>query len=46
MFRILGKYHGRTEEIDQFSNRIEAERMLVEYMMAFGSSWTLWIEEV
>jgi hypothetical protein len=44
MYRILGKYHGRTEEIDCFANRIEAERMLVEYTLALGSSWTLWIE--
>lgn len=44
MFVILGRYHGRTEEIDSFSSRKEAERMLVEYMMAFGPSWTLWIQ--
>lgn len=44
MFLIMGKYRGRVEEIDSFSSRKEAERMLREYILAFGPSWTLWIE--
>jgi len=43
MFRIFGRYAGQTEEIDSFDTQDEAERMLSEYRMAYGSGWSLWI---
>jgi len=43
MFKIFGRYNGQTEEIDSFFTLVEAERMLKEYKMAFGSQWYLWI---
>lgn len=44
MFIIMGKYRGRSEEVDSFDTREEADRMLAEYRMAFGAGWHLWIE--
>lgn len=46
MYKIMGRYKGGSpEEIDEFDNRPEAERMLDEYSMAFGQGWELWIGE-
>lgn len=45
MYQIKGSYRGRTETIDEFKDRTEAERCLAEYRIAFGADWTLWIEE-
>ena len=46
MFKIVGVYEGNREVIDEFDTREEAERMLVEYRMAFGKDWLLSIKEV
>lgn len=46
MFKIVGRYrYKRTEEIDSFDTREEAEATLIEYQLAFGAGWSLWIEE-
>lgn len=45
MYKIMGKYCGVTEEIDEFETREEAMRMLTEYRMAYGSEWKLWIKK-
>jgi hypothetical protein len=52
MFIIKGKDHsvgtkscnGRTEEIDSADTEQEAETLLGEYRLAFGPTWTLWID--
>jgi len=44
-FRIMGNYQGTTEEIDTTSDKEEAVRLRGEYQMAYGSSWTVWVEE-
>lgn len=45
MFKIMGRYKGgRQEEIDSFDSREEADRMLGEYRMAFGTTYMLWVE--
>lgn len=41
--RIWGKYQGRTEKIDEFTSKKEAERCLGEYQMAYGVNWKLWL---
>ena len=41
--RIWGEYQGRQEVIDQANSLHEAQRMLYEYRLAFGRSWTLWL---
>ena len=44
MFKIYGKYPGEPWEIiDEFDTREEAQAMLSEYRMAYGSEWKLWI---
>lgn len=40
----MGKYQGRTEEIDSCDTPEDANIMLAEYEMAFGRGWTLWIK--
>lgn len=45
MIKIMGKYNGRTEEIDSFETVNEATKMLTEYRMAFGLGWYLYISE-
>ncbi len=40
---IMGSYQGKTEEIDNFETLKEAEKMLAEYRLAYGSDWSLWI---
>ena len=47
MYKIMGKYTGCSwEEVDNFNTRKEAESMLAEYSMAYGSDWTLKIVKV
>jgi len=43
-YRIMGKYQGRAEEVDTANSQEEADHMLSEYRMAFGTGWNLWIE--
>lgn len=46
MIAILGKYKNLPiERIDEFDTKKEAEKMLVEYRMAFGPDFSLWIGE-
>jgi hypothetical protein len=41
MYRIMGKYRGKTEEIDTAETRKEADRLVEEYRVAFGSQWVV-----
>jgi hypothetical protein len=44
--RIMGKYEGLApEEIDTAETQEEAQTLLDEYKMAYGSEWQLWIED-
>lgn len=45
MFKIIGKYRGRTEVIDEAETKKEARYLLAEYRMAFGEGWVLWVEQ-
>ncbi len=46
MYVIQGRYHARDwEDIDEFNTLEEAENMLVEYRIAFGSEWLLTIKK-
>jgi len=42
-FRIMGRYRGRTEELDTADSKSEALRLVGEYRMAFGSGWEVWL---
>lgn len=45
MFKIVGKYPGQPKEtIDECEAKAEADHLLAEYRMAFGSEWIIWIE--
>ena len=43
-YRIMGNYHGNTEEVDHADVQVEAERLRDEYQLAFGPSWSVWVE--
>lgn len=44
MYKVMGKYRGRTEVLDEFETQHEAEKMASEYRMAYGSSWLIWVK--
>lgn len=44
MIRIMGRYRGRTEELDTADTEKEAETLVSEYRMAFGFDWSIWTE--
>jgi len=45
MYKIMGKLKGcETEEIDSAETAEDAEYLLGEYQLAFGSDWKLWVE--
>ena len=46
MWEIRGKYPGLAwETIDEFDTKEEAQEMLAEYRMAYGSEWILAIRK-
>jgi hypothetical protein len=45
MFKIMGKYQGKTEEIDSAETRSEADYLLGEYRLAYGAGWKLWVKK-
>jgi len=45
MYVIIGKYGGEEEELDRIGNVEEAEYLVEEYRMAFGSDWDIWFEK-
>ena len=42
MYKIWGRYNGRKELIDEFDDKKECLRCLIEYRLAYGNGWTLW----
>lgn len=44
MFKLFGQYNGVTEMIDTFDSMEEAQKMLNEYRLAYGSTWNLYIK--
>lgn len=45
MFRVYGKYRGNMELIEEVETEEEAKELKMEYMIAFGPSWEIWIYE-
>ena len=43
-YRIMGKYRGKTEELDTTNSAKEARYLEREYQLAFGADWIIWIE--
>jgi hypothetical protein len=51
-YKIFGRrwipnsnYRSHAEELDQTDSRRQAEYLVGEYRMSFGSSWEVWINE-
>ena len=42
MYKILAKYRGETEEVDTADTLQEAQYLVSEYRMAYGSEWIVW----
>jgi hypothetical protein len=43
-FEIWGSFGGKSECLDEFESKEEAEEMLREYRLAFGGWWKLWLK--
>ena len=41
MFRIMGTYQGKKEELDTAKNQKEADYLVKEYKIALGKQWTI-----
>ena len=41
MYEIWGRYNGTWEVIDETDNRNDADYLVQEYMMAYGSDWVI-----
>lgn len=44
MIKIMGSHNGVAEWIDETDNTEDAEYLVNEYRMAFGSQWVIWYE--
>lgn len=44
MYKIIGTFKGKEEIIDTFETIDEADKMLIEYIVAFGAGWTFYID--
>ena len=45
MYKIMGKYRGSTEQIDETDKEATADFLVSEYRLAFGNGWTIWKEK-
>ena len=45
MYKIIGIYRGDKEVLDECEKASEADYLAAEYAMAFGPSYTIYIEE-
>ena len=46
MYNVIGQQAGREPELlDTFDTQDEAERMAIEYRMAFGTSWYIYTNQ-
>ena len=45
VFRIMGEYRGKIEEIDEAYSRREADHLVREYRISCGDEWRIWVED-
>jgi hypothetical protein len=45
MFLIMGRYHGKTEELDRSETLEDARYLKQEYQIAFGPEWDIQVKE-
>jgi hypothetical protein len=43
-YKVMGKYRGKTEELDSTTSAKNAHYLEGEYRLAFGRDWTIWVE--
>ena len=41
MYKVMGKYQGKWEEIDTAEDINEADYLVSKYRMAYGPEWTI-----
>jgi hypothetical protein len=46
MYEIIGIYNGQKEVIDSAESLTDANYLVTEYKMAFGSDWTIYKKRV
>lgn len=44
VYNIVGEYRGNQEILDEAETDYDAEYLVAEYSMAFGSEWAIWKE--
>ena len=46
MYKLYGKFRGNTELIeDEVETEKEVQKLLIEYLIAFGPIWEIWYEK-
>jgi hypothetical protein len=45
MYKIVGKYRGKTEILDLSESKRDAEYLANEYRIAYGSGWVVTVEK-
>lgn len=45
MYKIMGEYRGKTEELEETANRRHAEELAREFRVTYGEDWRVWIED-
>ena len=45
LYKIMGEYRRKTEEIDEVDTKKEADYLAREYRIAYGEDWRIWVEE-
>lgn len=46
MYKIIGKYRGQSEVIDEAGTLKEANYLANEYRIAYGQGWTIIIKKI
>ena len=46
MYRIMGTYQGKTEELDTAEDWQTAGYLVMEYNLAYGSGWHIFIRRI
>ena len=45
-YKIIGTYKGKKEVLDVVNTRSEAQKLKIEYQMAYGANWIIEVKKV
>lgn len=45
LYKIMGEYRRKTEELDEADTKKEADYLAREYRIAYGEDWRIWVDE-